>query len=183
MYDQLIIQTFLDIEWRVQAKEVWFRHAWEDVPLIVKTTSPIGSNAEIFFEVANTAYDSFARVVVRLSSTPIFYIRWCYYDTPLRNLPDAPDNVRIWRFIKNGFEGISIECNGVVVANVRFGDARSECSASRWTDTEVNFLKFNPDWDRTVAVGTVIGTFHNFQRTIINVHDIYSLKPLESKWK
>ena len=137
----------------------------DDVPLIVKTVSTIGSRAEIFVEVANTAGSGFSRIVVRLSSTPIFFIADCFGDTPLRNMPAAPGNVRVWKFIQNGFDGISIECNDVVVANVRFADGTSSCSSSGWTDTKVNYLKFNPDWDRTTGI---IGTFHNVRLTIIN---------------
>ena len=121
----------------------------------MKTVSTIGSNDEIFFEVADAAsdYNSFARVVVRMSTTPIYYVRWCQNDTPLKNLPDAPDNIRVWKFIKNGFNGILIECNGVEVAALKFSEARSECSASKWTSTKVNFMKFSADWDKTVGIG------------------------------
>ena len=143
------------MEWRTQEKDVWFPYAWDDVPLVVKTVSTIGSNDEIFFEVADAAsdYNSFARVVVRMSINSIYYVRWCQDDTPLKNLPDAPDNIRIWKFIKHGFNGISIECNGVEVAALKFSEARSECSASKWTSTKVNFMKFNADWDKTVGIG------------------------------
>ena len=150
---RFFIQIVSEVEWRTQEKNVWFPYAWDDVPLVVKTVSTIGSNDEIFFEVAEAAYNRFARVVVRMSTTPIYYVRWCQNDTPLKNLPDAPDNIRIWKFIKHGFIGISIECNGVEVADLKFSEARSECSASKWTSTKVNWIKFNPTWDKTVGVG------------------------------
>ena len=139
-------------KWREQAKDVWLSYSWEDFPLEVKTISAVGSNHEIFFEVANTAYSSFARVVVRLSRDPIYFIQSCYSDTPLQNFTDVPDNIRIWKFTKNGFDGLSIECNGVAVADIKFSEARAECSSSQWLTTKVNFIKFNPDWDKTVAV-------------------------------
>ena len=104
---------FSESEWREQAKDVWFSYSWEDFPLEAKTMSAVGSNAEIFFEVANTTYSSFARVVARLSRDPIYYIESCHNDTPLQN---------------------------------------AECSSSQWLTTKVNFIKFNPDWDKTVAV-------------------------------
>jgi len=146
----------IELEWRRQPKEQWFAHDWENEPLYVKTVSSIGSNDEIFFEVADRRYASFARVVVRMSRNSIYYVRWCQHDTPLKNLPAAPDNVRVWKFIKHGFEGISIECNGVEVADLKFSEARPECSSSQWTRTPVNFMKFNPDWDKTVGVGVPV---------------------------
>ena len=155
-FNHLITQISSEMEWKEEEKDVWLPYAWENVPLIVKTVSAIGSNDEIFFEVSDTAGNSFARVVVRMSTNPIYYVRWCYNDTPLRSLPDAPDNVRIWKFVKFGFVGLKIECNGFLVAEIRFDAARSECSASQWKTTEVNFIKFNPDWDKTVGVA---GTF------------------------
>ena len=142
-----------ELEWKKQTKNQWFEYDWENEPLYLKTESSIGSNDEIFFEVAEQRYASFARVVVRMSRNSIYYVQWCQNDTPLKNMPEAPDNVRVWKFIKHGFEGISIECNGVEVADLKFSEARAECSSSQWTDTPVNFLKFNPDWDETVGVG------------------------------
>ena len=160
LFYPLITQIASEVKWRTQAKNVWFPHAWDDVPLIVKTVSAIGSNDEIFYEVADGAsdYNSFARVVVRMSINSIYYVRWCQNDTPLKDLPPAPDDIRIWKFIKHGFEGLSIECNGVEVADLRFSEARSECYDSKWLTTKVNYIKFNPDWDTTVAVG-ITGTF------------------------
>ena len=138
------------LEWRTQPKGVLFEFNWEDIPFIVKTTSVIGSEHEIFFEVADTAGSSFARVVVRLSRTPIYYVESCQNDTLLEDLPEDPDNVRIWKFIKHRFIGLSIECNGALVAELKFDEAGSGCS--KWKTTEVKFLQLNPKWDNTVAV-------------------------------
>ena len=138
--------------WRTQRKDVWFSYPWEKVPLEVKTTSRIGSNAEVFFEVADSGY-SFARVVIRLSRTPIFYVHHCQHDKALTNLPDAPDNVRVWTFVKDGNRGFSILCNGQKVGGLSFADApKYQCMRSGWADKEVTRIKLNPDWDRTVGI-------------------------------
>ena len=138
--------------WRTQRKDVWFEYPWEKVPFEVKTTSRIGSNAEVFFEVADSGY-SFARVVIRLSRTPIFYVHHCQHDKALTNLPDAPDNVRVWTFVKDGNRGFSILCNGQKVGGLSFADApKYQCMESGWADKEVTRIKLNPDWDRTVGV-------------------------------
>ena len=71
-------------KWREQAKDVWLSYSWEDFPLEVKTMSAVGSNAEIFFEVANTTYSSFAKVVARLSRDQIYYIESCHMTHPCK---------------------------------------------------------------------------------------------------
>ena len=124
----------------------------------MKTVSTIGSNDEIHIEVGDVSSDTnfnFARIVVRMSTDPKYYVSWCQNDTLLKTLPDAKKNIRVWKFIKHGFEGISIECNGVEVAALKFSEARSQCSDSNWTTTKVNFMKFNPDWDKSVGVGEI----------------------------
>ena len=146
-----------DLEWRVQEKNVWIPYDWERVPIEVKTTSVLGSNDAINFEVAKSMDRNFARVVVRLSEPPIYYVQICQDDTPLKNLPPTTDDARIWKFIKHGFEGISIECNGVEVAHLKFAESpKPECQSSQWISSTVEFIKFNPDWDKTVAIR---GTF------------------------
>ena len=150
---QVTACTTADLVFRYQEKGVLFAHDWENDHFIVKTTSSIGSRHEIFFEVAGSNRYTFSRIVIRLSSTPIYYVGDCYEDTAME-LPAAPDNVRIWKFIKNGFDGLTIECNEEVVADLRFDEGRFGCSTSRWTYTPVEFVKFNPDWDRTVGVGS-----------------------------
>ena len=141
------------MEWRVQEKNVWIGIDWEIVPIEVKTTSAIGSNDAINFDIAKEIDSNFARVVVRLSDPPIFYVHLCQDDTPLKNLPPASDDARIWKFIKHGFEGISIQCNGVEVAHLKFAESlKPQCQSSQWTSSTVEFIKFNPDWDKTVAI-------------------------------
>ncbi|XP_063681810.1 deleted in malignant brain tumors 1 protein-like isoform X2 [Bolinopsis microptera] len=138
--------------WETQQKDVWFPHSWEDTPFQVKTTSSIGSDDEIFFEVGQIRGSDFARIVVRLSNTPIFYIAECQNDAPLQDLPDAKNDVRIWTFIKQGLESISIKCNGVLVAEMNFDESDEEdCLSSEWVTSTVEFIKFNPDWDKTVG--------------------------------
>ena len=150
-------QPIIELGWKVQQKDVWFPFAWENTPIEVKTISNVGSNDQIFFEVAEHTGNSFARVVVRMSQTPIYFVRWCQIDTPLTNLPPASDDTRIWKFIKHGFEGISIECNGVEVAHLKFAESlKPECQSSQWISSTVEFIKFNLDWDKTVAIR---GTF------------------------
>ena len=117
------------------------------------TISALGNNDNIFFEVAQDAFTNFASIIIQLSKIPTGYVKWCLSDTPLKNFPDAPDHVRIWKFIKHGFEGITITCNGVVVADIKFGEARMECSSSPWKTKTVDFIKFHPYHDDTVAVG------------------------------
>ena len=137
-------------------KDVWFPYAWDDVPLDVKTISAIGSLDEIHFDVATSNWNSalFARVVVRMENLPIYYVDKCQQDTPLSNFPDhAANNQRIWSFIKNGFEGLSIKCNDVLVAEFLFTESKNpECLTSGWTTKKINYLRFNPDWDRTVGI-------------------------------
>ena len=130
------------MEWKVPGVNVWIRYAWEDLPLEVRTDSEIGSDDEIYFAVASIAHKAFARVVVRMSKIPIFFVQRCKDDTPLENFPNARNNKRHWKFHKHGFDGISIECNGVVVARLKFAEARSECLLSSWTTNKVNFIKF-----------------------------------------
>ncbi|KAL5257567.1 hypothetical protein ACHWQZ_G012483 [Mnemiopsis leidyi] len=138
--------------WRTQRKNEWFEYPWEKVPLELKTTSRIGSNAEVFFEVANSVY-SFARVVIRLSQTPIFYVHHCQQDKALTNLPNAPNDVRVWTFIKDGHRGLYIHCNGQMVGSLSFAAApKNQCMRSGWVDKEVTHIKLNPDWDRTVVI-------------------------------
>ena len=151
-------RTPLEIEWRIEQKDIWFPFAWEDTPIEVKTISNVGSNDQIFFEVAEHTGNSFARVVVRMSQTPIYFVRWCQDDNPLTNLPPTTNDTRIWKFIKHGFEGISIQCNGVEVAHLKFAESlKPDCQSSQWTSSTVEFIKFNPDWDKTVAIrGTFI---------------------------
>ena len=148
MYSAVSTQsTWTDIPY-----DKWFTFDWESYPLQIKTTSAIGSNHQVFFEVGDAAKRHFARVVVRLSSNAIFYVRFCRSDYPLQNMPDAPDNVRVWTFIKKGFRGLSIECNGVEVANLKFSDSTNpNCMTSDWVHTRVNSIHFNPDWDKSKA--------------------------------
>ena len=111
----------------------------------------IGSNKEIHFRVAEQKGDGFARVVVRMSQIPIFYVQWCQDDTPLTNFPPATKNInRYWKFIKHGVEGLSIECDGVEVANLKFAEApKSECSSSKWVTSKVNYLYIDGTYDET----------------------------------
>ena len=132
----------------------------------MKTTSTIGSNDAIHFEVARFNGESFARVVVRLGDTPIFYIYKCQNDTSLQDLPNAQNDVRIWTFIKHGFKGISIKCNGVLVAEMDFAESRqAECSSSEWVTSTVRFIKFNSDWDKSVGIKGGLMCYHHFITT------------------
>ena len=134
----------------------------------MKTTSTIGSNDAIHFEVAHFNGRSFARVVVRLGDTPIFFILHCQDNTALQDLPDAQNDVRIWTFIKQGFKGISIKCNGVLVAEMNFAEApKAECSSSEWVTSTVMFIKFNPRWDKSVGIRGGLMCYHHFIRTAI----------------
>ena len=138
--------------WEGVPFDKWFPFDWETNRLQIKTTSAIGSNHQVFFEVGDASKSRFARVVVRLSAKAIFYVRFCRSDYPLQNMPDAPDNVRVWTFIKKGFKGLSIECNGVEVANLKFADSTDpECMTSDWVHTRVSTIHFNPDWDKSKA--------------------------------
>ena len=140
-------------DWRVQEKGVWFSYDWEKVPLEVKTQSVVGSNVEIHFRVAKIRGSAFARVVVRMSETPIYFVHYCQGNTPLTNFPAAEDNDRIWKFYKHGFEGISIECNGVQVADLKFAEApKAECLSSEWVTSGVVFLLFGPNADETLVI-------------------------------
>ena len=88
-----------------------------------------------------------------MSETPIYFVEWCQVDTPLTNLPAAADNERIWKFYKHGFEGISIECNGVRVAHLNFAKAtKDECISSQWVSSKVKFISLDPDRDKTLAI-------------------------------
>ena len=130
----------------------------------MKTTSTIGSNDSIMFHVAHlNSGRGFARVVVRLSDTPIFYILYCQRDTKLQDLPDAQNDVRIWTFVKEGFKGILIKCNGVLVAEMDFAESRqAECSSSEWMTSTVRFIEFNPDWDKSVGIRGGLMCYHHF---------------------
>ena len=152
-HQKVYTPTPLETEWRIQEKNVWIPYSWESTPIEVKTISNVGNDERIFFEVGEQSGNGFARVVVRMGNIPIYFVRWCQDDTPLTNLPAATDDTRIWKFIKHGFEGISIECNGVEVANLKFAESlKPQCQSSQWTSSTVEFIKFNPDWDRTVAI-------------------------------
>ena len=132
---------------------MWFLYDWEKVPIEVKTNFAVGSNGEIHFRVAKLKDSAFAKVVVRMSETPIYFVEWCQGDTPLTNLPAAADNERIWKFYKHGFEGISIECNEVLVADLKFAEAhKSQCLSSKWVSNRVSFLLFDPHFDKTLAM-------------------------------
>ena len=88
-----------------------------------------------------------------MSETPIYFVEWCQDESPLTNLPAAADNERIWKFYKHGFEGISIECNGVGVAHLKFEDAaESECLLSQWVTGRVKFLLLDSNLDKTIAI-------------------------------
>ena len=132
---------------------MWFFYDWEKITIEVKTSLVVGSNGELHFRVAEDSGSAFARVVVRMSETPIYFVEWCQGDTPLTNLPAAADNERIWKFYKHGFEGISIECNGVLVAHLKFAEApKSDCLSSQWISSSVNFLFFDENYDKTFAI-------------------------------
>ena len=149
LYD--IMLNFSASDWKAMPGDDWFLFDWESSPLQIKTTSAIGSNDQVFFEVGDANKNHFARVVIRLSSNSIYYVRFCQDDFPLENMPDAPDNVRVWTFTKKGFEGLLIECNGVEVANLKFAESeKPECMSSKWVNTPVKSLHFNQDWDKSV---------------------------------
>ena len=143
---------------------MWFLHDWVKVPIEVKTSLVVGSNSEIHFRVAENSGSAFARVVVRMSETPIYFVEWCQGDTPLTNLPAAEDNERIWKFYKHGFEGIHIECNEVLVAYLKFSEApKSQCLSSKWVSSRVNFLLFDTHSDKTLAIKGSIITYELFK--------------------
>ena len=138
-------------------KGVWFPHAWDDVPLEVKTISSIGSNDEIVFYVAKRPgnHQQFAKVVVRLSTNlPTYYVENCKGVTSMVNIPPSPpDDLRIWSFIKKGYEGLSIKCNKFLVAKILFAESDNpDCSDSKWMTTKVNYIKFDSARDNTVGI-------------------------------
>ena len=47
---------------------------------------------------------------------------------------------------------------GVEVAYLKFAESpKPQCQSSQWISSIVEFIKFNPDWDKTVAIrGTFI---------------------------
>ena len=149
MINNLLSELF----WREQPKDVWFPIDWQRTNIQVKTTSEIGSGDEIHFETADSESIKFSRIVVRLSSTPIYYVHHCADDTPLGNLPDTTNDTRTWTFVKDGFKGLLILCDEVLVAHLRFQESsKSGCLTSKWLTTPVKHIKFNPDWDTTVAL-------------------------------
>ena len=139
--------------WRVQPKNVWFPIDWQTTNIEVKTTSEIGSRHEIHFEIGDSERMSFSRIVVRLNSIPIYYVHHCQDDTPLGNLPDTTNEIRIWTFVKDGFDGLLILCDDVLVAELRFQESlKPGCLSSKWLTTPVKFIKFKPGWDETVTL-------------------------------
>jgi hypothetical protein len=88
-----------------------------------------------------------------MSREPIYFILHCQDDTPLHTMPEAPNNIRVWRFSRLGSKNISIECNDVFVANFTFAkSSKAECADSKWTKNKVDFIKFHPRWDKTIGI-------------------------------
>ena len=58
----------------------------------------------------------------------------CLNEGALKNMPEAPENVRIWTIVKNGAQGFTIECNGAMVAEFLFSDfiKKTKCAQSKW---------------------------------------------------
>ena len=77
--------------WKKHEKNSWVQYAWDSHALEVTTNFRIGSNDEIFFEVADADRVSFSRVVVRMTSMPIYYVGSCQNDTELSEIPDGED--------------------------------------------------------------------------------------------
>ena len=133
-----------DEGWTDLKNKVWFEYSWEDVPIEVKTEGAIGSNEIISFEVQSSNDNGIARIDVVLDENPHYFVQYCQEEKNLENLPQ--DNRRIWTFKKYGFEGVSIECDGVEVGRIMFKESTTPgpCRDSRWnTDkvAEVNFIR------------------------------------------
>ncbi|XP_063678479.1 uncharacterized protein LOC134814313 [Bolinopsis microptera] len=152
----VIRQEMLTVGWRDQPKGTWFKYRLDEIPFEVITVSKLGSNDTITFEVTGSIKPllSSARVVVVMDTDPTFYVEDCHHVSLMVNVPVAPDNVRVWRFIKHGVQGLEIRCNGVQVAEIEFGDAPDErCRDSVWVDAERGVRYINIlDEDDTVRV-------------------------------
>ena len=96
----------------------------------------------ISFEVRGSDGLGIARVEVKLDQDPHFFVEFCQNEKNLVNLPK--EDRRIWTFIKHGFEGVSIECNGVEVGRIMFKDSTmaNHCLVSKWTKVKVAGVHF-----------------------------------------
>ena len=96
--------------------------------------------------------EGFSRVVVTLSDNPKYFVEKCQYETELL-LDPAPNDLRIWSFVKKGLEGLSIKCNDVLVAELLFAESTNpDCLSSEWVNRKINFIRFDPDLDKTVGI-------------------------------
>ncbi|KAL5267769.1 hypothetical protein ACHWQZ_G004721 [Mnemiopsis leidyi] len=98
----------------------------------------------ISFEVQGYDDLGIGRVDVSLGQEedPYFMVEYCQDNKILTNLP--LEDQRIWRFIKHGLEGISIECNNVEVGRHMFKDSTrlQDCQNSKWTSKGVARMNF-----------------------------------------
>jgi hypothetical protein len=121
-----------------------FNYPWEKVPLEIKTIFSLKSGYRIWVRCSNADNQFIGRFNTRGSD---YRIGDCQ-SKPMNNLPEAPDNIRTWKFTKKGLKGLSIECNGVLVAEHWF-DRNTDCYSSKWLTEEVAILGFNRDWDKS----------------------------------
>ena len=120
-------------------------YPWEEVPLVIKTIDELGYRIWINVFTEDDTH------IGRFSIDKGFYeLTNCLDKTALENLPDVPDNIRIWTLIKDGNDGYTIKCNGVLVAELRFADS-TKCAQSYWLTETVAKISFNPDWDKSKA--------------------------------
>ena len=119
-------------------------YPWEEVPLVIKT---IELEYRIWIVVRSEDGTHIGRFSIE---NGLYEITNCLDKTPLENLPDVPDNIRIWTLIMNGNDGFTIKCNGVLVAELEL-TGLTKCAQSYWRTETVATISFNPDWDRSKA--------------------------------
>ncbi|XP_063681602.1 uncharacterized protein LOC134816599 [Bolinopsis microptera] len=135
------------------ADGTWFEYPWQDVPLELWTSSVVGSDDEIHFEAFETGSSDahiITRMVIRFSRIPIIYVGRCISDTPLENFPYS--NQQVWRFVKNGYQDLTVFCNGVQVAYLNFHEAPDPACSYNLGELEARYIKFNARWDHTDRV-------------------------------
>ena len=120
-------------------------YPWEEVPLVIKTIDELGYR--IWINVFTEDDTHIGRFSI---DKGLYELTNCLDKTALENLPDVPDNIRIWTLIKDGNDGYTIKCNGVLVAELRFADS-TKCAQSYWLTETVAKISFNPDWDKSKA--------------------------------
>ena len=124
-------------------------YPWDDVALQIKT---VRSDYAIWVGARTKGGVAIGQLKIQDGK---YAVSDCVDGRVLKNLPEAPDNVRIWTIVKNGAQGFTIECNGVMVTEFLFSDfiKRTGCAKSKWLTImkKTEKIVFNPEWDKSKA--------------------------------